>query len=144
MPNKLYFNSQNGMTLVELLAAITILAVLFIGFLSIFPQMTKSNMQTEEKLETMNLAKIELVELKEGKLEKLHVLDPEPEIISNDEITRFRYEKEGYQYIVDYYIDHDLESDGHPKSVQLNKIHIKVNKSDNLISETFGYLKYSG
>ena len=45
------------MTLVEILAALVILGMVFIGFMTVFPQMTAFNEKTGDKLETMNLAK---------------------------------------------------------------------------------------
>ena len=60
---KRYMHSDKGMTLVEILAALVILGIVFIGFMSVFPQMTLVNEKTVKKLETMNLAKKELVEL---------------------------------------------------------------------------------
>ncbi|RDW16337.1 hypothetical protein CWR48_16975 [Oceanobacillus arenosus] len=141
MPFKNKLKNQRGMTLIELLAAITILGVVFIGFVSIFPQMTKFNVQTEEKLGTMNLARLELVELKEG----LKTLNPanKEDSSSSDEIITYKYNQSGYQYEVEYYKTPDLPKNEHAGSVELNKIHIKVKKDEKMISETFGYLKDS-
>lgn len=55
--------NDRGMTLVEILAALVILGILFIGIMSIFPQMTLFNAKTETKLDTMNLARQEMAEL---------------------------------------------------------------------------------
>lgn len=56
--------SQKGLTLVEVLAALVILGIFFVGFMTVLPQMTNFNAKTEDKLKTMNLAKKELVEWK--------------------------------------------------------------------------------
>lgn len=48
---------EKGMTLVEVLAALVILGIVFVGFMTIFPQMSNFNSKTEAKLETMNLVK---------------------------------------------------------------------------------------
>lgn len=55
--------NDRGLTLVEILAAVVILSILFIGIMSIFPQMTLFNAKTETKLDTMNLARQEMAEL---------------------------------------------------------------------------------
>lgn len=55
--------NDRGLTLVEVLAAIVILGILFVGIMSIFPQMTVFNAKTETKLDTMNLARQEVAEL---------------------------------------------------------------------------------
>ena len=58
----MYMNDK-GLTLVEVLAAVVILGILFVGIMSIFPQMTLFNAKTETKLDTMNLARQEMAEL---------------------------------------------------------------------------------
>ena len=55
-----YKVNEKGMTLVEILAALVILGIVFVGFMTIFPQMTNFNEKTESKLETMNLAQNEV------------------------------------------------------------------------------------
>ncbi|WP_394119729.1 prepilin-type N-terminal cleavage/methylation domain-containing protein [Planococcus donghaensis] len=55
--------NDKGLTLVEVLAAVVILGILFVGIMSIFPQMTLFNAKTETKLDTMNLARQEMAEL---------------------------------------------------------------------------------
>lgn len=53
-------NTQKGLTLVEVLAALVILGIVFVGFMTVFPQMTLFNAKTETKLDTMNLAREEM------------------------------------------------------------------------------------
>lgn len=132
--------NEHGMTLVELLAAITILSIILVGIMSVFPQMTNFNMQTEEKLDTMYLARVELAALKENKLEALYERDPSPDAGTEHGILIFSYEKDGYQYEVDYHEEPDLY-DEYEDAIQLNKIHIKVHHNGEEISESFGYLK---
>ena len=55
--------NDKGLSLVEVLAAVVILSILFVGIMSIFPQMTLFNAKTETKLDTMNLARQEMAEL---------------------------------------------------------------------------------
>ncbi|WP_275669722.1 type IV pilus modification PilV family protein [Planococcus salinus] len=58
-------NSKNeqGLTLVEVLAALVVLGILFVGIMTIFPQMTVFNAKTETKLDTMNLARQEVAKI---------------------------------------------------------------------------------
>ncbi|MFP3323715.1 type II secretion system protein [Planococcus sp. SIMBA_160] len=71
--NKL--KSQRGLTLVEVLAALVILGIVFVGIMTVFPQMTLFNNKTEAKLDTMNLARQEMAVItKPSKWEK--ILDP--------------------------------------------------------------------
>lgn len=55
--------TEKGLTLVEVLAALVILGIVFIGIMTVFPQMTLFNNKTEAKLDTMNLARQEMVNI---------------------------------------------------------------------------------
>ena len=55
-----FLTNRKGLTLVEVLAALVILGIVFIGIMSVFPQMTLFNEKTETKLDTMNLARQEM------------------------------------------------------------------------------------
>lgn len=61
-------NNEKGLTLVEVLAAIVILSILFVGIMTIFPQMTLFNAKTEAKLDTMNLARQEMAKINDANL----------------------------------------------------------------------------
>lgn len=54
------WKSEKGLTLVEVLAALVILGIVFIGVMTVFPQMTTFNAKTEVKLDTMYLARQEM------------------------------------------------------------------------------------
>ena len=124
--------NDKGLSLVEVLAAVVILGILFVGIMSIFPQMTLFNAKTETKLDTMNLARQEMAEVVAadhwkkqlvssaitpntgkpdylaettiiGKMETLSYL---PEPVSGpeaDNLLRF-HKKDGYLYEVDIYV----------------------------------------
>ena len=67
-------NNEKGLTLVEVLAALVILGILFVGIMTIFPQMTLFNEKTEAKLDTMNLARQEMAAITaQNKWERLLV-----------------------------------------------------------------------
>jgi prepilin-type N-terminal cleavage/methylation domain-containing protein len=53
-------SNQSGLTLVEVLAALVILGIVFISIMAVFPQMSLVNEKTETKLDTMNLAREEI------------------------------------------------------------------------------------
>uniref|UniRef100_UPI0035618A83 PulJ/GspJ family protein n=1 Tax=Planomicrobium okeanokoites TaxID=244 RepID=UPI0035618A83 len=73
-------SNEKGLTLVEVLAALVILGILFVGIMTIFPQMTLFNEKTEAKLDTMNLARQEMAAItaqdKWKKIIELTPLDP--------------------------------------------------------------------
>lgn len=55
--------NEKGLTLVEVLAALAIIGIVFVGIMTIFPQMTLFNAKTETKLDTMNLAREEMANI---------------------------------------------------------------------------------
>ncbi|MCP2035080.1 prepilin-type N-terminal cleavage/methylation domain-containing protein [Planomicrobium sp. HSC-17F08] len=57
------FSNEKGLTLVEVLAALVILGILFTGIMAVFPQMTLFNNKTEAKLDTMNIAREEMAKI---------------------------------------------------------------------------------
>ncbi|AMQ05970.1 type IV pilus modification PilV family protein [Sporosarcina psychrophila] len=134
--------NEAGMTLVEILAALVILGIVFIGFMTIFPQMTSFNEKTETKLETMNLARIELNSVRNKSL-PTGFLD-EIKKTPKNEIWTDKYTSDKYKVEVDYYTKPDLkpndqkENDG---QAILYRVDIRVFKDSKKISETFGYVK---
>jgi len=60
------YHTQKGLTLVEVLAALVIMGIVFIGIMTVFPQMTLFNAKTETKLDTMNIARQEMAEFIEN------------------------------------------------------------------------------
>ncbi|RLQ91977.1 type II secretion system protein [Planomicrobium sp. Y74] len=70
-------SNEKGLTLVEVLAALVILGILFVGIMTIFPQMTLFNEKTEAKLDTMNLARQEMAAITaQDKWKKIIELNP--------------------------------------------------------------------
>lgn len=53
--------NEEGITLIEVVASIVILSFIVISFMNFFPQMGKSNIQTGEKQQAINLARSELL-----------------------------------------------------------------------------------
>jgi prepilin-type N-terminal cleavage/methylation domain-containing protein len=138
---KLKSNAQNGMSLVEVLAALAILGIVMIGLMTVFPQMTLFNSKTKEKLDTMNLAKQELVKLQGANDLLFDKTIPE----TTTDYERYIYDDNGYRFEVDYYIQPDLIGNSDTAGTKtLSKVHIKVKKQgaseqNRVISETFGY-----
>jgi len=60
--------NQSGLTLIEVLAALVILGIVFIGIMTVFPQMTVFNERTDSKLDSMNLARLEMQYLQESQI----------------------------------------------------------------------------
>ncbi|MEK4403922.1 type II secretion system protein [Sporosarcina sp. FSL K6-6792] len=135
------FQSENGMTLIEILAALVILGIVFIGFMTIFPQMTAFNEKTGDKLETMNLAKEELAywKRKEGAYSLSDFDKYQRVMIAEDKVRRFPGHVENSE--IDFYESEDLKGNSHKDSFWLHKIHIKILREGEILSETYGYIK---
>ncbi|WP_411567610.1 type II secretion system protein J [Sporosarcina sp. GW1-11] len=138
--------NEKGFTLVEVLAALTILGIVFVSFMTIFPQMTNINSKTEAKLETMNLAKRELAFWKDDPLpleEKEYLKNIKKDTTSKTGYIIYEYEhneEQSFNYRVTYKIASDLPVTN-ASDVQLHRIHIEVYKDQRLVSETFGYME---
>ncbi|WP_343034995.1 prepilin-type N-terminal cleavage/methylation domain-containing protein [Sporosarcina jiandibaonis] len=146
---------EKGLTLIEVLASLVILGIVFIGFMNIFPQMTVFNKKTETKLDTMNLAKQEIVEIKSYELsdplsfEQILKFNPiASEVISEDsDDIEIEYEKNDYKYRItinneNALKDEDGDSEIKSKNIGLYKVHIQIlTDGEQLSSETYGYLE---
>ncbi|PIC70692.1 hypothetical protein CSV77_07160 [Sporosarcina sp. P16b] len=137
---------EKGFTLVEILAALTILGIVFVSFMTIFSQMNVFNTRTESKLETIHLAKKELNFWKENPMplennEGVLVLKKDTES-SSDFIfyTYTRQDEPKYEYRVKYRVPSDLKSFTET-SVTLHRLQISIYEKGKEISETFGYVE---
>jgi type II secretory pathway pseudopilin PulG len=139
-----FLKNEKGITLLEVLLSITILSIIFISFMSFFPQMGFMNKQNEDKTQAVNIAKqiLNKWRLDEDVEKALEIGTPwpvEPVIetppkeyhlfIINDpkaEIKIWKTSEKGF-----------TEDD----SVKAYKIQVQVNNDRNLVlSETFGYV----
>ena len=122
------WKTEKGLTLVEVLAALVILGIVFIGIMTVFPQMTTFNAKTEVKLDTMNLARQEMASLllasKWEKILETSATDPnslEPEFLSldsiDDELSNLNYSKlpaeslDNLPYTADSFVRYQRDGD---------------------------------
>ncbi|WP_434402493.1 type II secretion system GspH family protein [Planococcus sp. 11815] len=156
--NKL--KSQQGLTLVEVLAALVILGIVFVGIMTVFPQMTLFNNKTEAKLDTMNLARQEMANITNadwfGNIEgtsfenQMTTLGYAKEL-ETLEYVRFKKQDE-YIYEIDLwkscteFVDEDGEGNeckfDTNTQVRLHQTHLKLYKQELLSSETFSYIRF--
>ncbi|MEK5069476.1 type IV pilus modification PilV family protein [Sporosarcina sp. FSL K6-1508] len=139
---------EGGLTLVEVLAALVILSIVFVGFMLIFPQMTTFNKKTGTKLETMNVARQEIVDIQIPTYKKPLNEDDIKSNISPDENTvitlvnlhnnklRVSYTKNNHDYEADFDKSEDLSG-----NTALYKVHLKVMIDGKVNSETYGYIE---
>lgn len=161
--------NEKGLSLVEVLAAVVILSIIFVGIMSIFPQMTLFNSKTEAKLETMNLARQEISLITgeaswKGKRYDIDsdlyedfktVIETKMSATGFNKVAQYpefvRYEKvNDYRYEADIFTECQpfLEEDENgmtcndPGLTQLYKVHLKVYEDNRLISQTYSYIKF--
>jgi len=134
--------NEKGMTLVEILAALVILGIVFIGFMTIFPQMTNFNEKTGRKLSAMNEARVLLDDYKNSYF-YLHDFTPENGYIENNGAW-IRTEKSEFGE-VEYRIEKQpaLPAGDAEGELSLHEINISIQKDSKVISETFGYIEVS-
>lgn len=132
------WNNDKGLTLVEILASLVILGIVFVGFMTVFPQMTNFNEKTETKLLAMNEARSELIRLQKSPMNLQN-----EQLVRQDELyLYYEYELGEYKYKVKYKKQADVISET-IDTVTLNSIEIQVYKkgTNKVSSEIFGYLK---
>lgn len=141
--------NERGLSLVEVLASIVILSIVFMGFMAIFPQMTNFNKKTETKLETMNVARQEIVEIQSlvftNPLNESQIKSKiGPKTVKSGDNIIASYKKGDYQYEADFYTNADLGNEADPDNIALYKVHLKVIVDGKVNSETFGYIEVEG
>ncbi|MGG0644525.1 type II secretion system protein [Sporosarcina gallistercoris] len=133
---------ESGLTLVEILASLVILGIVFVAFMTIFPQMTLFNNRTETKLETMNEARVVLEEYRKVKW-KIADLSDNRFISDGDWWTERRDSKTVTIIKIKKTPDEGPKLGETLKSgvVRLHRIQVYVLKNDRIISESFGYIQ---
>lgn len=143
------YENDKGFTMVEILAALTILGIVFISYMTIFPQMSNMNAKTETKLASMNIARQELANLKKHSPEWPSNYKFDSDHTSNS-IVKYKSENGIY----DIEVSCSPREDGNQKEKcsksknesilreeNLFKIHIEVKEGGKVVSQTFGYVK---
>ncbi|ARD47049.1 prepilin-type N-terminal cleavage/methylation domain-containing protein [Sporosarcina sp. P33] len=138
--------NEKGFTLVEILAALTILGIVFVSFMTIFSQMGVFNARTESKLETINLAKKELSFWKDNPLPlegTTGITVLKKDAASSPGFIIYQYTRQDepkYEYQVKYRVHSDLKPFVE-SSVKLYRFQISIYENGREISETFGYME---
>lgn len=153
--------NNKGLTLVEILATLVLIGIVFVGVMSIFPQMSLFNEKTYTKLDSMNLARQEMSELKEltfskdknlilnqittaslasNPMIKYQIDSSNSEVDENNKpIHLLKKKEDGYDYELRFYENPKLTGDIHVEN--LYQVHLIVKTEEVFNSETFGYIK---
>lgn len=148
--------NNKGLTLVEILATLALIGIVFVGVMSIFPQMSLFNEKTYTKLDTMNLARQEINEMKaltfvgtpleirqKFETEPLMAYSPNPALnettASGETIHYFEKTTSTYRYELRFY--EDPKFSGEASIGKLYQVHLTVKTDQAFNSETFGYIE---
>lgn len=139
--------NQDGISLLEVLISISILTLILVSIMNIFPQMGFLNQKNETKLQGMNTAKQVLVEW-QVKTDVINYLR-NPLIYSKPsylkvEDTHYLSEtiRDDEKVIVEIAKDSDLDTSiAKSGPTKVHQIHVQLKNNKNaLIGESFGYL----
>ncbi|WP_053364239.1 prepilin-type N-terminal cleavage/methylation domain-containing protein [Bacillus sp. FJAT-27251] len=136
--------NEEGVTLVEVLAAIAILSIILVSVMNIFPQMGMMNKTNENKAQAINTAKDILIEWQNNNEVKTYIADP---------ATTFTLSLAPPQLIDGFYVFETNKGSFKAKvrikqqpgkTSDLVKAHLIVvellNDDNKIISETYGYI----
>lgn len=147
------FQNEKGVTLVEILLAITILLIILTSIMNFFPQMAQMNKQNTNKSQAVQLAREvlvewqeysqknnnDLVELLQSGSEAIDEIEGLKKIDYDDSYFIFEGKRDSFNVKVTIEKDSDLESKPH----QLHYTQIQIyNDRNEIVSETYGYIEY--
>ena len=150
---KAHIRNEKALTLVEILATLALLSIVFVGIMSVFSQMTLFNDKTYEKLDTMNLARQEMSALKSLELVNMSP-ESRPQLLNqgyfrdsaftekdenNGAIQLYKKTADGYAYHLYLYEVPALKGDAYIND--LHQIHLQVMEDDLVKSESYGWME---
>ena len=137
-------NNTKGLTLIEVLASIVLLSIVIVSFMSLFPQMTLMNNKTEENLQSANVGKELLVELKKLTYESIKNGNNLPNTNISIDKNSNPILIEGTYKSVKVKISLYTEVDISGKIQKLHRIIIEVlDDKSTVLTSTYGYIKHN-
>ncbi|WP_175990186.1 prepilin-type N-terminal cleavage/methylation domain-containing protein [Bacillus sp. Marseille-Q1617] len=142
--------NEKGVTLIEILAAVTILSIILVSIFRLFPQVGMMNQQNELKIKGMHMAKGVLVEWSDRSDVRSFLLDED----TGSSPEGFQAAESATE---DYYL-FIIEESSFEKHIKINKLPSLENgagktyliqvelldKRGTLVSKTFGYISLEG
>ncbi|MGR3765906.1 PulJ/GspJ family protein [Rossellomorea sp. NS-SX7] len=139
--------NEKGLTLVEILAATSILSIIVVSILSFFPQVGMMNQQNDDKTKGINVAKKILAEWTIDENDEIAVFLEDPlvadvpygyESYNPEDAVYYFFKKtaEGFDVKVKLPID---QQEDRPRQVIIN-----LSKNGKEITETYGYVNAEG
>ncbi|WP_307286405.1 prepilin-type N-terminal cleavage/methylation domain-containing protein [Bacillus sp. SORGH_AS_0510] len=137
--------NEDGLTLIEVLISITLLSIIFLSFMSFFPQMGFMNNQNESKTQAINTAKEVLIEWQGMDDLKAFLVDPTNDTL--DDLPSNKKTEGVYYYFYttknnyDVTIRINILPSKESKVTKAHLIRVQLfNKKGKLVSETYGYV----
>ncbi|WP_179884874.1 type II secretion system protein J [Bacillus sp. AFS015802] len=134
--------NEKGVTLLEVLLSITILSIILLSIMNVFPQMGMMNEHNEAKSQGVNEAKRVLVNWKASEEVVDFLQDPAPA----NRPMGYKREDTTYYYFqtleqpFDVYIKIKKNTDLHSAPSKAHLVEIKLLKDHRTVSETYGYI----
>ncbi|MFP5106506.1 type IV pilus modification PilV family protein [Neobacillus sp. C211] len=148
-----FIQNEKGVTLIEVLVSIVLLSIIFLSFMSFFPQMGLMNNQNQDKAKAINIAKEVLVNWQESS-------DVKWFLVKTDQVTGFtptepKVAYSRFAYDVNYY-NFETTKDNYDVNIKINRfpetssrlssinsivVQLLDKKNRHVVSETFGYVK---
>jgi competence protein ComGC len=141
-----FFKSEKGVTLVEVLASITLLSIVLITLMNIFPQMGMMNNHTKLKAQGVNTAKEVLLKWQNDH-DKLKNFFATPDVSVIPEYKPISGNAYNFEYVNGEFLVNVKINKNFSKSSDLYNAHLivvklyNINKTDTVVSETYGYVK---
>ncbi|MEH7493472.1 type IV pilus modification PilV family protein [Neobacillus niacini] len=143
--------NEQGVTLIEVITSISILSIVLISFISIFPQMGFMNKNTEDKTQAISTAK-EILILWQDSLDVKSYLtsSTQTSVITSDDPNLVFIKNEGGYYYFEtvkdiYRVNIKIANSPNTNSSKIYKLHsIQIelfNNRNNLVGETYGFIK---
>ncbi|AYC29757.1 prepilin-type N-terminal cleavage/methylation domain-containing protein [Paenisporosarcina cavernae] len=142
---------NEGFTLIEVLASIVLISLLFLSFFSLFPHISFLNDKTAENLTAATVAKEIHAELKQqtytySPTQPITIINSTPPTVDGN-IVRYQGSYRGFDVTIE--IDGNKIFSG--QTVELTQVHVKVydqkarpiDETTNPLSETYGYVEVS-
>lgn len=138
--------NQNGVTLLEILLSITILSIILVTVINIFPQMGLINQKNEDKSQAVNTAIQVMIEWQNNQEVKNFLINqsgPIPNYLTKSGVNyTSESSKDGVKVSVKIAGSSDFDSDPKMTSpTKVHQIHVQLkNNQNNLVGESFGYI----
>lgn len=138
-------NNENGLTLIELLASMTILSIVILTFLAFFTNAFRFNTINSDGIQAMNIAREQKALIQDysnkGKMINTFLTENSYNPVLNEPNVYSKIDNSGYEIIVSINKNYENDINFYHK---LDVFHVEVKKNDKLQSQTYTYYEEKG